>query len=111
MKMRERLRELVGHTVSVDIGSGTGSHQPIEGVLDEAGDDFIAVRVWDGGHGFPNRDEDMCYIPLKNVAAVIHPANCSWCHEQIHIKTAGRHPILSRLAGVIMRAKRNPRYL
>ena len=111
MKLVDKLRTLLSHQVMVELATEASSKRIDDCTLDGVGDDFIAVRIWDGGHGFPNRDEDMWYIPLKNVIAIVHPTTCTWCGEQVHFKTAGRQPIISRLAGVILRAKRNPRYL
>ena len=69
MMLTERLKELIGHKVSVAMHTDDRDESTIRGGLREIGDDYIVISDWLQIAGTSTGGK--CFIPISKITAII----------------------------------------
>ena len=77
MNLCERLKQLVGHSVAVDITGEEDDCGRLKGILREVGEDYIMIMEWDsiGGSTIPGE----CFVNIDEAGPIFHTADCRQC--------------------------------
>ncbi len=81
MNIHGRIKELVGHTISLR------GHSSTTGILEEVGEDFLVISPIYYTPEHPEELESRLFIKISQITSIVHEHDCEKCELESSVQS------------------------